>query len=157
MSQNRIIGRVLSVDNYRVFIKIDENLRGAYKSGINDIYEVARINSYLIIPVGSDRIVALITRVTMKEEVEFDKNISNISLPTSARYISATMLGTITKKEKEENFIQGVYSFPTLDNPVWYVTEKDLKQIFDDKPVGEIKYDKDFYLPIGKSAAFQNL
>ena len=37
-------------------------------------------------------------------------------LPTSARYISATMLYTITKKEKEENFIQGVYSFPTLDN-----------------------------------------
>jgi len=157
MDQNRIIGRVLSVDNFRVFIKIEDNLRGAYKSGVNDIYEVARINSYLIIPVGSDRVVALITRVTMREEIEFDKNITNISLPASARYISATMLGTITKKGNDEKFIQGVYNFPTLDNPVWYVTEKDLKHIFDDKSdSSKIEFSKDFYLPIGISPAFSN-
>lgn len=154
--QNRIIGRVLSVDNFRVFIKIEEDIKGAYRSGINDIFEVARINSYLIIPVGSDRIVALITRVTMKEEAEFDKNTASISLPNSARYISATMLGTIRKHGDKEDFIQGVYNFPSLDNPVWYVTEDDLKQIFDDKPSNEIDYGKNFYLPIGKSPAFSN-
>lgn len=156
-NQNRIIGRVLSVDNFRVFIKIEENLRGTYKSGVNDIYEIARINSYLIIPVGSDRVVALITRVTMKEEIEFDKNTTTISLPTSARYISATMLGTITKKGNNEKFIQGVYNFPTLDNPVWYVIEKDLRHIFDDKQdLSKIEYGKDFYLPIGVSPAFSD-
>lgn len=156
-NNNRLIGRVLSVDNFRVFIKVDEELRGAYKSGVMDIYEVARINSYLIIPVGSDRIVALITRVTMKEEVEFSKNTTSISLPTSARYISATMLGTIKKEGANEKFIQGVYNFPSLDNPVWYVTEKDLKHIFDDKDnVDTIKYDKDYFLPIGTSPAFSD-
>ena len=154
---NKSIGRVLSVDNFRVFIKIDEDLRGSYKSGINDIYEIARINSYLIIPVGAERVVALITRVTMKEEVEFDKNSASITLPMSARYISATMLGTIINEGSKEKFIQGVYNFPTLDNPVWYVTEKDLVQIFDDhKDVTIIDYSKDFYLPIGISPAFSN-
>jgi len=154
---NKVIGRVLSVDNFRVFIKIDEDLHGAYKSGVHDIYEIARINSYLIIPVGSDRVVALITRVTMKEEIEFDKNTTNITLPTSARYISATMLGTIAKQKDTEKFIQGVYNFPTLDNPVWYVTEKDLKHIFDDKQdLEKIKYETDFYLPVGISPAFSN-
>lgn len=157
MSQNRIIGRVLSVDNYRVFIKIEDALKGSYKSGLNDIYEVARINSYLIIPVGADRIVALITRVSMKEELELDKNTTTITLPTSARYISATMLGTIAKKENGECFIQGVYNFPSLDNPVWYVTEKDLNHIFDARTNGrDITLEKDFYLPIGTSPAFQN-
>lgn len=157
MSQNKIIGRVLSVDNFRVYIKIEENLRGTYKSGFHDIYEIARINSYLIIPVGADRVVALITRVTMKEEIEFDKNTTNISLPTSARYISATMLGTIAKKGVNEKFIQGVYNFPTLDNPVWYVTEKDLRHIFDDKQdANKIEFEKDFYLPIGISPAFSD-
>ena len=73
MSQNKIIGRVLSVDNFRVYIKIEEDLRGTYKSGVKDIYEIARINSYLIIPVGADRVVALITRVTMKEEFDLEK------------------------------------------------------------------------------------
>ena len=157
MSQNRIIGRVLSVDNYRVFIKIEDALKGSYKSGLNDIYEVARINSYLIIPVGADRIVALITRVSMKEELELDRNTTTITLPTSARYISATMLGTIAKKENGECFIQGVYNFPSLDNPVWYVTEKDLNHIFDARTNGrDITLEKDFYLPIGTSPAFQN-
>ena len=154
MNQNRMIGRVLTVDNFRVYIKIEDELRGAYKSGFSDIYEIARINSYLIIPVGSDRIVALITRVTMKEELELDKKSTSISLPNSARYISATMLGTITKQNDKEKFIQGVYNFPALDNPVWYVTEKDLAHIFDDKDEGEIAYDRDYYLPIGTSPAF---
>ena len=156
MSQNRIIGRVLSVDNFRVFIKIEEDIKGAFKSGINDIYEVARINSYLIIPVGADRIVALITRVTMKEEVELNSTTTSIVLPSSSRYISATMLGTIAKNGDKEQFIQGIYSFPSLDNPVWYVTEEDLKHIFDDKESEKIDYKKDFYLPIGTSPAFQN-
>lgn len=157
MSQNRIIGRVLSVDNFRVFIKIEDDIKGAFKSGINDIYEVARINSYLIIPVGADRIVALITRVTMKEEVELNNSSASIVLPSSSRYILATMLGTIAKIGDNEQFIQGVYNFPSLDNPVWYVTEEDLKHIFDDKEnYNNIDYQKDFYLPIGTSPAFQN-
>lgn len=157
MSESKIIGRVLSVDNFRVYIKVEEDLRGAYKSGINDIYEVARINSYLIIPVGAERVVALITRVTMKEEIDFDNNSTSIKLPTSARYVSATMLGTITQKNEKEKFIQGVYNFPTLDNPVWYVTEKDLQHIFDDKKeIEEINYQNDFYLPIGTSPVFSN-
>lgn len=154
MNHNKIIGRVLSVDNFRVYIKIEEDLRGTYKSGVKDIYEVARINSYLIIPVGADRVVALITRVTMKEEFDLDRNSTSIKLPTSARYISATMLGTITGNDKHEKFIQGVYKFPALDNPVWYVMEKDLKHIFDDKQDAKIDYQKDFYLAIGTSPAF---
>ncbi len=157
MTNNRVIGKVLSVDNFRVYIKIDDEHNGPYTNGIHDIYEIARINSYLIIPVGADRVVALITRITMKEELEFETKSSSITLPSSARYISATMLGTITKDSSQEKFIQGVYNFPALDNPVWYVTEKDLKLIFDDKVDTEnIDYQKDYFLPVGTSPIFSN-
>ena len=150
----RQIGRVVSVDNFRVFIRLDDELTSIRKSGLNDIYEVARINSYLIIPIGSDRIVALITRVKMQEETEFDKDKQSISLPSSSRYVTATMLGTIEGGEIKEQFILGVYNFPVLDNPVWYVTADDLDKIFDYKGNAEIDYSKDFYLSIGKSPAF---
>jgi len=157
MSNSRVVGRVLSVDNFRVYIKIEDSLRGAYISGIEDVYEVASVNSYLIIPVGADRIVALITRISMKEEAEFDKNTSSISLPTAARYISATMLGTIAGTADNEKFIQGVYNFPALDNPVWYVTKKDLQHIFDDKQdIKKVEFSKDYYLPIGTSPVFHD-
>lgn len=154
--QDRVIGRVLSVDNFRVYVKIDDEIKSAYKSGLNDIYEVARINSYLIIPVGADRVVAIITRVTMKEEAELDRNMKTVSLPDSSRYILATMQGTIHKEDSRESFLQGVYNFPVLDNPVWYATEDDLKQIFDDKDSADIDYKKDYYLPIGISPVFSN-
>lgn len=150
----RQVGRVVSVDNFRVFIRLNDELTSTHKSGLHGIYEVARINSYLIIPVGSDRIVALITRVKMQEEPEFDKDKQSISLPSSSRYVTATMLGTIESVNNCDQFIQGVYNFPVLDNPVWYVTTEDLNKIFDYKENEDINYTNDFYLPIGKSPAF---
>jgi len=150
----RQVGRVVSVDNFRVFIRLNDDLTSSYISGLKGLYEVARINSYLIIPVGADRIVALITRVKMQEESEFDTDKQSISLPSSSRYVTATMLGTIEHREDSERFIQGVYNFPVLDNPVWYVTEGDLDKIFDYKKDESINYQNDFYLPIGKSPAF---
>jgi Predicted ATPase len=90
----------------------------------------------------------------MQEETEFDKDKQSISLPSSSRYVTATMLGTIEGREGKEQFILGVYNFPVLDNPVWYVTADDLDKIFDYKGNGKIDYSKDFYLPIGKSPAF---
>ncbi len=154
MSQNyKVIGNVLSVDNFHIFAKIDETLKGAYKSGVNDIYEIARINSYLIIPVGADRIVALITRVTMKEDIDFERSVTGIVLPTSTRYISATMIGTIVGDPGDEHFIQGVYNFPALDSPIWYVTERDLELIFDNNE-NILNFSKCYYLPIGTSPMF---
>ena len=150
----RQIGRVVSVDNFRVFVRLDDDLTSTHKSGLHDLYEVARINSYLIIPVGADRIVALITRVKMQEEQEFERDRQSISLPSSARYVTATMLGTIEKTGQADRYVQGVYNFPVLDNPVWYVTADDLNNIFDYKSDSDIDYSKDFYLPIGKSPAF---
>lgn len=36
------------------------------------------------------------------------------------------MLGTIT----EEKYVDGVYNYPILDNPIWYVIRDDLEKIF---------------------------
>ena len=61
------------------------------------------------------------------------------------------MIGTI----EDGRYIQGVYNYPILDNPVWYVTRQDLDIIFDQKQNGEqINFKDDFYLPIGTSPSF---
>lgn len=151
---DRNIGHVISVDNFRVFIQLDDNLKSTFKSGYNDIYNIAKVNSYIIIPVGADRIVAIITRIKMQEEQDFDKDQRTISLPVSVRYITATMLGTIENNKSSQRFIQGVYNFPVLYNPVWYVTTEDLNLIFDYKEQSKIDFAKSFYLPIGISPVF---
>ena len=149
----RKIGKVISVDSFRVFIKLDEDLKSLYKSGYEDIYEVARINSYIIIPIGSDKIVAMVTRVKAIDETELSKDKEAIFLTDSARYLVATMIGTI---EGDKRYIQGVYNYPVLDNPVWYVTKQDLDNIFDQKEKETIDFEKDYYLPIGSSPSFSD-
>ncbi len=149
----RKIGKIISVDSFRVYIKLDDDLKSLYKSGYEDIYEVARINSYIIIPIGSERIVAMVTRVRAMDETEIKSEKDAIFLTNSARYLVATMIGTINTENK---YIQGVYNYPILDNPVWYVTKSDLDNIFDQKPKDKINYIEDYYLPVGASPSFSD-
>ena len=149
----RKIGKVISVDSFRVVVQLDEELKSLYKSGFNDIYEIARINSYMIIPVGADRIVAIVTRVKIQDETEIEKTTGFITLPKAQRYLVATMIGTI---ENGQDYLQGVYNYPILDNPVWYVVREDLDKIFDTVPKQDIDYAKDYFLPIGTSPAFSD-
>lgn len=152
MIDERNIGHIVAVDSLSVFVRLDDDLRSLYKSGYEEIYPVARINSYIIIPVGADRIVALVDRVMNREETNLTKNQGAIFLTESSRYLSATMIGTIDGTQ----YIQGVYNYPILDNPVWYVTRKDLDTIFDHKTAinGKINFREDFYLPVGTSPSF---
>lgn len=153
MINERKIGRIISVDSFRVYIKLDEDLKSLYKSGYEDIYEVARINSYIVIPIGAERIVALVTRVRAIDETELGSDKEAIFLTSSARYLVATMIGTINSERK---YIQGVYNYPILDNPVWYVTKEDLDNIFDQKDTANVDFEKDYYLPVGTSPSFSD-
>lgn len=148
---SREIGRVVSVDSFKVIIELDDNIKGTPKSGYYDIYEVAKVNSYVILPIGSDKIVALITRVKSFEDNEIEKLTGGIKFSKSKRHLLATMLGTIS----EGKYLDGVYNYPILDNPVWYIIKEDLEKIFDNiSSKDEIDYQKDFYLPIGKNSNF---
>lgn len=149
----RNIGKVISIDSFRAYIRLEDDLKSLYKSGYEDIYEVARINSYVIIPIGADRIVAMVTSVRAIDETELGKNKEAIFLTKSARYLVATMIGTI---ENSGKYIQGVYNYPILDNPVWYVTRQDLDNIFDQKVKATIDFENDYYLPIGTSPSFSD-
>ncbi len=149
----REIGRVIGVDSFRIIIELNEDIKGSQKSGYHDIYEVAKLNSYVILPVGNDKIVAIITRVKTFEETELEKITGGIKFPKSVRHLVATMLGTITNK----NYVEGVYNYPILDNPVWYTIKDDLDKIFDNDSKSQYEgtnFEKDYYLPIGKASNF---
>lgn len=151
----RKIGKIISVDSFRVVVELDDNLKSLYKSGFHDIYEIARINSYIIIPIGADRIVAIVTRVKIQDETEIERSHGAITLPKAKRYLIATMIGTIQGNGNDTSYIQGVYNYPVLDNQVWYVVKEDLDRIFDTKDEGSlIDFEKDYFLPIGTSPAF---
>lgn len=159
----RKIGRIISVDSFRIIVELDNDLKSLYKSGFQDIYEIAKINSYIIVTIGADRIVAIVTRVKIQDETELERLQGSITLPKAKRYLVATMIGTIQKKGEKTSYIQGVYNYPVLDNPVWYIIKEDLDRIFDTKVEtreeegkedNSINFEEDYFLPIGTSPVF---
>ena len=131
MESDRNIGRVLNVDSFRVVIEVDKENKSLIKSHYSGIHPVARINSYVIIPVAYERIVGHITKVQMFSEATESLNKAVITLPDVKRLVWATMIGTIKKEGADEFYEQGITSFPSLDNPVWFILKDELDVIFD--------------------------
>jgi hypothetical protein len=152
MTNDYEIGRVVAVDTAQVTVELNRELKALTRSTYEGTLEIGRINSYIIIPVGGRRIVAMVTRVLLTEENELKPDKTLVTLPSSRRLMKATMIGTID----EGNYRQGINYFPVLDSPVLVTTRKDLDAIFgksfkqDSLSVDE----PGFSIPIGRSVVF---
>ena len=127
MTSDFEIGRVVAVDTAQVTIELNADLRGLTRTTYESTEEIGRINSYVILPVGGRRLVAMVTRVVLSEEAELSADRTTVSLPAARRLMKATLIGTIDGA----SFTQGIAVFPVLDNPVSLVNQGDLSVIFD--------------------------
>lgn len=152
MTAENEIGRVVAVDTANVTIELNRDLKALTRSTYEGTIEVGRINSYVIIPVGSRRIVAMVTRVVMSEDQERDTDKTMVSLPSTRRLMKATMIGSIDEK----NFRQGISLFPVLDSKVFLTSKADLDAIFGSSQQGDAidPEEPGFCIPIGRSAVF---
>ncbi|MDI6808881.1 MAG: DUF87 domain-containing protein [Candidatus Eisenbacteria bacterium] len=152
MTAEHEIGRVVAVDTAQVTAELNRDLKALTRSTYEGTFEVGRINSYIIIPVGSRRIVGMVTRVVMTEESELQADKTMISLPSTRRLMKATMIGSIDG----DQFRQGISLFPVLDSKVFLTTKEDLDAIFGrQRAGGEIDpEDPGYCVSIGKSVVF---
>jgi hypothetical protein len=149
------IGRVVAIDTAQVTIELNRDLKGMSRNTYEGPQEVGRINSYVIIPVGARRLVAMVTRVVLVKEAEMKADRTMVALPSARRLMKATLIGTIDGA----SFRQGVSLFPVLDNPVHLAGQADLNAIFgliEQRADLEIDPDNPGYcIPIGESAVVQ--
>lgn len=154
MSDDFEIGRVIAVDTAQVTIELNKDLKALTRTTYEGALEVGRINSYVILPVGARRLVAMVTRVVLAEEAEIRADRTMVALPAARRVMKATLIGTLDGR----SFTQGVSIFPVLDNPVHLATTGDLDLIFDRRPQDDAtKPDPErpgFCVRIGESAIF---
>ena len=152
MAAEHEIGRVVAVDTAQVTVELNRDLKALTRSTYEGTIEVGRINSYIIIPVGSHRIVGMVTRVVMSEENELQVDKTMVSLPSTRRLMKATMIGAIS----DNDFRQGINLFPVLDSKVFLTTRGDLDAIFGvgRKGVNIDPENPGYCVHIGKSVVF---
>jgi len=124
------IGRVVAVDTAQVSIELNRDLKGMVRNTYEGSQEIGCINSYVIIPVGARRLLAMVTRVALVEEAELRADRTTVSLPAARRLMKATLIGTIDGP----SFSQGVSVFPVLDSSVQLARQADLNAVFG--PIG---------------------
>jgi hypothetical protein len=155
MATDAEIGRVVAVDTAQVSIELNRDLKGMSRNTYEGPQEVGRINSYVTIPVGARRLVAMVTRVVLVEEAEMKADRTMVALPAARRLMKATLIGTIDGAV----FRQGVSLFPVLDSPVHLAGWADLDAIFGPiEQTGGAKPDPEkpgYCIPIGESAVVQ--
>jgi nicotinamide riboside kinase len=154
MTTENEIGRIVAVDTAQVTVELNSDLKALTRSTYEGAVEVGRINSYIIIPVGSRRIVGMVTRVMMTEDSELKADTTMVSLPSTRRLMNATMIGSID----EDRFRQGISLFPVLDSKVFLTTKADLDAIFGRGRSGDEidPEDPGYCIPIGKSVVFSD-
>ncbi len=156
MASDFEIGRVISVDTAQVTIELNSDLKALMRNTYEGPQEIGRINSYVVIPVGARRLIAMVVRVVLAEEAEVSVDRTMVTLPKARRIMKATLIGTIDGK----SYTQGVSLFPVLDTPVCLVTSEDLATIFDrpdEKLPGSVDPQKPgFCVHLGSSPIFES-
>jgi DNA helicase HerA-like ATPase len=149
MATDRTIGRAVKVKTYQALVELLPETSSYVKSSLGGLYAIAVINSFVIIPVGSERVVAIVTSLDMAEEAEAAQHRQMLVIARPRRTVWVSMIGTITQAGENKRFEYGVKRYPELDNPVWFASEEDLDIIFD-----KARKDDRRHVSIGKSPIF---
>lgn len=145
------IGRVVAVDTAHVKVELNREIKGMVRNTYEDVQPVGRINSYVILPVGGQRLVAIVTRVALIEDTEVKADRKSVTFRGARRLMDATLVGTINGTD----FRQGVSTFPILDNAVHLADRTDLDAVFgsvENSTPDDAHHERPrFCIPIGES------
>src|SRR6266496_4367102 len=101
MSADRTIGRTVRVKTYQALVELAQETSSYVKSSLGGLYAIAAMNSFVIIPVGSERVVAVVTGLDMAEEPEASmRNRQMLVIAKPRRTMWVSMIGTITQTTK---------------------------------------------------------
>lgn len=150
MTPDRTIGRTVKIKTHQALVELLPDTSSYVKSSYGGLYAIAVINSFVILPVGSERVIAVVTSLDMAEDAEASlQNRQMLVIARPRRTMWITMIGTITQAESKKRFEYGVKRYPELDNPVWFASEEDLDIIFGKTTRGDARH-----VSIGKSPIF---
>lgn len=127
MPEVGVIGRVTSVQSTTLRVALDIGAKGFTKVGPAGLHTVGVVNSYVTVPAGAHRVVAIVTGVYINRRVERgEESIVRSEDDQSAYELEAAVVGRF----ESGAFKSGLTGYPPLHAPVHSATPNEVRSIF---------------------------
>jgi DNA helicase HerA-like ATPase len=159
----RAIGKLVSVSADKFTVEMSRSTDNFTVIGFDDVHYIARLGSFVIIPVQSEYVVAEIVGLREKDYSAGSRfPNSEIADTSSVKFLDLVPLGTLPQA-RDGAFRFGVSTYPSLFSDALYTVDADLDRIFEVTGESDSAQSKDHpnatrlrAISIGKSVVFSD-
>ncbi len=126
----RSIGKLVSVSADKFSVEMNRSTDNFTVIGFDDVHYIARLGSFVIIPVQSEYVVAEIVGLREKDNSSGSRYGTEIVEISSVKYLDLVPLGTLPQA-RDGAFRFGVSTYPSLYADALYTVDSDLDRIFE--------------------------
>lgn len=128
----RAIGKLVSVSADKFTVEMNRSTDNFTVIGFDDVHYIARLGSFVIIPVQSEYVVAEIVGLREKDNSSGSRygSTSEIVDISSVKFLDLVPLGTLPQA-RDGAFRFGVSTYPSLYADALYTVDSDLDRIFE--------------------------
>ena len=137
------LGKITRVDSSTVEVEVSNDIPSAAPIINGRLYKIGQIGTFVKIPIGNINIYGIVSSVsnTPNKSEEF-----TVKYNFGSRFLTVQLVG---EKIGEDDFEKGIGTYPTINDEVHLVIEKDLFDIYGKKDAGSVE--------IGKHSSSENL
>ncbi len=142
-SEITYLGKVIRVDSSTVEVEVSDDIPSAAPIINGRLYKIGQIGTFVKMPMGNITTYGIVSSVSNTPGKTDDNQLSQI---VGSRFLSVQLVG---EKIGDDDFEKGIGTYPTINDEVHLVIEKDLLDIYGEKDAGSIE--------IGKHSSSDNL
>ncbi|MCX6250319.1 MAG: DUF853 family protein [Bacteroidetes bacterium] len=142
-TDNTYLGKIIRVDSGTVEVEVSNDIPSAAPIINGRLYKIGQIGTFVKMPIGNITIYGIVSSVSntpsKADEIQLRYNFGS-------RFLSVQLVG---EKIGDDDFEKGIGTYPTINDEVHLVIEKDLFDIYGKRDEGSIE--------IGKHSSSENL
>lgn len=130
------LGKVIRVDSGSVEVEVSNDIPSAAPIINGRLYKIGQIGTFVKLPIGNFTIYGIVASVSnTPSKTEDDQTKHSFG----SRFLTIQLVG---EKIGDDDFEKGVGTYPTINDEVHLVVEKDLQQIYGKRDAGSIEIGK---------------
>lgn len=137
------LGKIIRVDSGTVEVEVSNDIPSAAPIINGRLYKIGQIGTFVKMPVGNITIYGIVSSVSNTPSKADE---TQIKYSYGSRFLSVQLVG---EKVGDDDFEKGIGTYPTINDEVHLVIEKDLFDIYGKRDEGSIE--------IGKHSSSENL